>query len=293
MHDTRPDWLGTDTYPFELSKIRLGAGEVTYVDVGGGPVLLFVHAGMWSFVFRDVIRRLQSEFRCITLDFPGYGLSAAPEAELTTPQLSDVLEEFVERLDLSDVTLVVHDLGGPVGLAAAARASARYRGIVLANTFAWTPDTPGLRAMMRVVSNPLVASIGAATNLVPWFTSTKFGVGRRLDRSDRAAFRGPFRDRKVRWRFHEAMRTLISDPQFTDGVEAATRASLSTMPVLSVFGEHNDPFGFQSRHARTFPDHEGVIVPSGNHFPMMDDPDLFARSVSEWHRRKVDTTTQV
>lgn len=288
MKDTRPEWLGAETYPFELSTMRVAAGDVTYVDVGAGPILLFVHAGMWSFVFSDVIERLQSDFRCVTLDFPGYGLSASAEVELGTPQLADVLEEFVERLDLTDVTLVVHDLGGPVGLAAAARAPGRYEGIVLANTFAWTPDTPGLRAMMRIMSNRLVRSIDVATNFVPWLTSTRFGVGRHLGRSGRAAFLGPFRDRNVRRRFHDAMRTLIADPEFTDSVELATRTSLARMPVLSVFGQRNDPFGFQPRHERTFEDHEGVIVPQGNHFPMMDDPDLFVRSLRDWHSRKVE-----
>ena len=129
------------------------------------------------------------------------------------------------------------------------------------------------------------------TNLVPRLTSTRFGVGRWLGRSDRTTFLGPFRDREVRRRFHEAMRTLIADPEFTDSVDLATRTSLAAMPVLSVFGQRNDPFGFQPRHERTFEDHEGVIVPRGNHFPMMDDPELFARSVSDWHRRKVEVST--
>ena len=122
MQHSRPDWLGTDHYPFDLSSISLGDGPITYVDVGSGPVLLFVHAGMWSFVFRDAIERLRSDFRCITLDFPGYGLSPIGERELEVRDLARVLSEFVEQLDLRNVTLVAHDLGGPVGLAAAAHA---------------------------------------------------------------------------------------------------------------------------------------------------------------------------
>ena len=291
MQHSRPDWLGTDHYPFDLSSISLGDGPVTYVDVGSGPVLLFVHAGMWSFVFRDAIERLRSDFRCITLDFPGYGLSPSGERELEVRDLARVLAEFVEQLDLRNVTLVAHDLGGPVGLAAAAHAPGRYSAMVLANTFAWTPDTPGLRAMLRIMSSRFVTALDAATNLVPRMTATRFGVGRHLDRADREAFLGPFRDPSVRRRFHGAMRSLVDDPEFTDTVEDTTSSALGGLPVLTVFGEHNDPFGFQPRHARTFEDHESVVVAGGNHFPMMDDPDLFARSIREWHRRKVEVPT--
>ena len=71
---TRPEWLPHSEYPFHLRSLKLGDNTVTYIDEGEGPALLFVHTGMWSFIFRDVITRLRDDFRCITLDFPGYGL---------------------------------------------------------------------------------------------------------------------------------------------------------------------------------------------------------------------------
>jgi pimeloyl-ACP methyl ester carboxylesterase len=62
---------------------------------------------------------------------------------------------------------------------------------------------------------------------------------------------------------------------------------LADTPVLTVFGARNDPFGFQARLAERFADHEGVVVAGGNHFPMMDAPDVFTSSVRDWHRRRV------
>jgi haloalkane dehalogenase len=287
MTDLRPDWLSHDQYPYDVRSIDLGADTLAYIDEGSGPVLLFVHAGTWSFVFRDVIARLRSDFRCITLDFPGYGLSPAPKGEPELRDLSALLGDFVDALDLQGITLVAHDLGGPVSLAAAATRRDRFTGLVLANTFAWTPDTPGLRAMFRVMSGATFTAFDEATNLVPRLASTRFGVGRHLDRQGRVAFLGPFRDRAVRRRFHSAMRSAYRDPGFTDGVAEAVRTTLRDLPVLTIFGERNDPFGFQQRHATTFADHEGIVVEKGNHFPMMDDPELFAACVRNWHARKV------
>ncbi len=287
MNDLRPHWLTDDQYPFNVRRLDLSDGGVAYIDEGDGPTLLFVHAGMWSFVFRDAITRLRSDFRCVTLDFPGYGLAPAGSRELSLADLAGVLAEFVTTLDLRDMTVVAHDLGGPVALAMAADHADRVAGLVLANTFAWTPDRRSLRTMLRLVGSRPAQSIGALTNVVARLTSTRFGVGRQLSKADRAAFRGPFADRDVRRRFHALMASTLAERQFTDRVEQATRTVLNDLPVLTVFGEHNDPFGFQARHAETFADHTAVMVEGGNHFPMTDDPDLFAASVRSWHARTV------
>ncbi len=143
MKDLRPDWLSQSQYPFALRSFDLPGGSVTYVDEGNGPALLFVNAGIWSFVFRDVIERLRSTYRCITLDFPGFGLSPAPDRELTPREMSTLLGEFVDALELRDFTIVAHDMGGPVSLVMANHRADRIGGLVLANTFAWTPDSFG------------------------------------------------------------------------------------------------------------------------------------------------------
>jgi pimeloyl-ACP methyl ester carboxylesterase len=287
MDTIRPRWLTPDAYPFTVRHVELSGGPVAYVDEGAGPTLVFVHAGMWSFVFRDVIARLRPHVRCVTLDFPGYGLSPATADDLTLADLADVLDEFLTTLDLRGVTVVAHDLGGPVALAAAARRRTRVAGLVLANTFAWTPDTWALRAMLRTMGSAPMQRFGAATNLVPRLTATRFGVGRHLSPEGRAAFLGPFVDRAVRRRFHALMGSVLRERDLTDRVANATRTVLNDLPVLTIFGERNDPFGFQQRHAATFPDHTAVVVARGNHFPMMDDPDLFATAVRHWHQHRV------
>lgn len=72
----RPPWLPRAQYPFTVRRRDEPGGAVAYVDEGTGPTLLFVHAGLWSFVFRDVITRLRADFRCVTLDFPGFRTGA-------------------------------------------------------------------------------------------------------------------------------------------------------------------------------------------------------------------------
>ena len=286
----RPEWLPTDVYPFHLRGIELPSGQVTYVDEGEGPVLLFVHAGMWSFIFRDVITRLTDRYRCITLDFPGFGLSPGGSDEQTLPALSRTLGEFVTALGLDDVTVVAHDLGGLTALGWAAGEPERVRGFVMANTFTWTPDGIGLRAMLSLMSSRTITALGAATNFVPRITSTWFGVGRHLDHRERAAFLGPFKDPAKRRRFHRLMRSALDETEYTARVDTAITAELHDRPILTIFGERNDMFGFQRRHEARFPNHRSLIIEKGNHFPMMDAPDLFAETVSEWWGSEIAET---
>ncbi len=292
MSYIRPDWLPTELYPFTIHDLDLPAGSIRYLDEGTGPTLLFVHAGMWSFIFRDAIRSLRSDFRCITFDFPGYGLSPDPEHRLTVSDMVEVTAQFIDRLDLQSATLVAHDVGGPVSVAALEARSDRIAGLVLTNTFLWTPDTRGLRAMLRIVGSRPFAAFGTATNLVPRLTSGRGGVGRHLDPTGRRAFLGPYRRWGRRWGFHAAMRSIIGSPEVTEAAWKMASGPLRTVPTLTIFGEKNDPFGFQNRHGANFTDHEPIIVKEGNHFPMMDDPAGFASEIRSWHARRVATTVR-
>ncbi|HVA59701.1 MAG TPA: alpha/beta fold hydrolase [Mycobacteriales bacterium] len=72
----RPAWVDAELFPFQSRFVDIDGHTVHYVDEGSGPTLLLLHGNpTWSFVYRDVIRTLRNEFRCIALDYPGFGLS--------------------------------------------------------------------------------------------------------------------------------------------------------------------------------------------------------------------------
>jgi hypothetical protein len=79
----RPAWLSTSAWPWPTYALEHDTGRIAVTDVGHGPPLLFVHVGSWSFVWRDVLARLQNDFRCIALDAPGCGLSERVESKLS------------------------------------------------------------------------------------------------------------------------------------------------------------------------------------------------------------------
>lgn len=135
-------WVDTSLYPFENKFLRLEAGNMHYVDEGKGDVILFVHGTpTWSFLYRDFIKELSKENRCIAIDHLGFGLSDKPDSALGTPEWrAQNLSEFIKKLDLKNITLVVHDFGGPIGLAAGIENSERIKRVVLFNSWLWATD---------------------------------------------------------------------------------------------------------------------------------------------------------
>lgn len=283
----RPDWLPEGLWPSRIRTAHPLQRPVAYTDEGAGPTLLLVHDGMWSFIWGQVIEHLKEEFRVITLDFPGSGLSPAANYPVGLEADSQLLEAFIEELNLTELNMVLHDLGGPVGVGLAARRPSLVQGFVFTQTFAWPPHMTSLRAMLRLVSSRPMTNLDVATNLVFRMTTTSLGVGRHLDNRARRAFLGPYRNRGPRRRFHTLMGSAHSELEYLEEVEDALRTSLSSKPVLTIYGENNDPFGFQRRFKEIFPKAEEMVVPRGNHFPMADAPEMFSDRLVGWHRVKI------
>ena len=280
---SRPDWLSEEVWPFQVRTIDLDGIPIAYTDEGDGPTLLLVHDGMWSYMWGQVIERLSGSFRVVTLDFPGSGLSPDSDRPVTLESDSELLESFVDKLGLKRFTLVAHDLGGGVGIGLAARRPNLVEGMVLTNTFAWPPHVRSLRVMLKTMGSSFMTGLDATTNLIPRLSAGSFGVGRHLDRAGRTAFVGPFQEKGPRRRFHQLMASVMEESDYLMGLERALSTTLAGKPVLTIYGERNDPFGFQARFKEHFPDGEEMIVPKGLHFPMCDEPQGFAERVSRWH----------
>jgi len=281
----RPNWLPPTVWPFQSAAIDVDGAAIAVTDVGRGPTLLF-YTGIGSFVWRDVMVRLSQDFRCVTLDPPGIGLSGPARRSDTTLQRSArAVAAVLRALDLRSVTLVVHDTGGPPAFAAAASAPERIRGIVGVNTFGWRPSGAPFRAMLAFMGSGLVRRIDVATGVLPRVTATAFGVGRHLDATSRLAYRTGLQ--RGIGAFHDYLGDARRADRLYDDIAAAFDGPLGRLPLLTIFGQRNDPLGFQPKWRARFPRARQVVVPKGNHFPMCDDPDLVANEIRAWHRELV------
>lgn len=151
-----PAWLDRTQYPFTSRWLELSAGRMHYVDEGDGDPILFVHGTpTWSFEYRHLVRALSLTNRCVAPDHLGFGLSERPESFPYTIQAhADNLAQFVERLGLRDLTLVVHDFGGPIALPLALKRPGIVRRLVIINSWMWPlDDDPVIRRGGRLAGS--------------------------------------------------------------------------------------------------------------------------------------------
>lgn len=136
-------WFDKSLYPFQSNYFQIGNKKLHYIDEGKGDPILFVHGTpAWSFLYREQIKELSKSHRCVAPDHIGFGLSDKPTDFEGTPQAhSQNLEKLVNHLDLQNITLVVHDFGGPIGLSFAIANPERIKRVVLMNTWLWETKT--------------------------------------------------------------------------------------------------------------------------------------------------------
>jgi haloalkane dehalogenase len=132
-------WVDRAAYPFADRYLDVDGGAMHYVDEGQGAPILFVHGTpAWSFLYRHLIADLSRDQRCIAPDHIGFGLSAKPpEWSYSIDAHAKNLAALVEKLGLREITLVVHDLGGPIGLSFAEARPDLIRRLVIFNTTLW------------------------------------------------------------------------------------------------------------------------------------------------------------
>ena len=277
----RPDWLSASAWPWPTYALDHDTGRIAVTDIGHGPPLVFVHVGSWSFVWRDVLMRLQNDFRCITVDAPGSGLSDRSDSVISLAHAADAVTAVVDTLQLRDATLVAHDLGGPAGFLTASRRADRFAALVSVNCFAWRPGGAAFRGMLTLMGSGAARRSDARLGWLPRLTSTSFGVGRHWSRDDLAVFRAGI-DPSARLAWHRYFRDARDADDLYSELESGLRGPLADRPLLTIFGQFNDPLRFQRTWRALYPNARQVKVPHGNHFPMCDDPQLVASTVKSF-----------
>jgi len=128
-----------DLYPFESRFLDLNPHRMHYLDEGQGDPVLMLHGNpTWSFYFRNLVKGMRNQYRCVVPDHIGCGLSDKPQNyPYTLSRHIDNLESLVEHLGLDNLTLAVHDWGGAIGMGFAIRHPEKIKRLIFFNTAAF------------------------------------------------------------------------------------------------------------------------------------------------------------
>lgn len=284
-------WVPRELFPFESRFLEIDGHVVHYVDEGSGPTLLLLHGNpTWSFIYRDIIKRLAPAFRCVALDYPGFGLSAAARGYDYRPRShAHIVEEFVRRLQLGSFTLFVQDWGGPIGLWVAGRHPARIRALVIGNTWAW-PITGDKH--FETFSKVMGGAVGRfGINNFNAFVNVLIPLGIRRQRVSRIvmdAYRGPFRERAARKATWIFPREIVASADFLREVELGLPL-LADLPALLLWGDCDAAFRSveRQRFESTFRRHRTHVLHGAGHYIQEDAAEEIVRAIENWWERDV------
>ena len=189
-------------FPYEPKYVTLNGARVHYIDEGSGDVILCLHGEpTYSYLYRKMVKPFtNAKKRVISFDFIGFGRSDKFTSleDYTYDMHYRTLTKFVEELNLHDITLVVQDWGGLIGLPFAANNPEKIKNLVIMNTGLPSGRSKPTEAFMQwrefVENNPdlpigMVIELGLANkeNITPEiikayeapFPEEKYKVGAR------------------------------------------------------------------------------------------------------------------
>lgn len=273
-----------DLYPFQSRWLSSAAGRVHYIDEGSGQPILMCHGNpTWSFLYRHVIRELRRCFRCVAVDYPGFGLSDRPAGYGYTPaEHAAVVNELVDQLDLSEMIVMGHDWGGPIGLSVACAHPDRVGGLVLGNTWYWPADRRARMFSKVMSSRPLQRAILKRNLFVERILPS--GTSRTLSPEELHHYRAVQPTPQDRIGVAELPKQITAATPFLTALEQDVQAKLANQRVLITYPMRDPAFPAKTvlpRMCETFPDAEVRELRHAKHFFQEDAPRETAEAIIE------------
>ena len=270
-------------YPFESRWFASSKGRMHYIDEGAGAPLLLCHGNpTWSFLYRHIVHALRDRFRCVAIDYLGFGLSDRPEGYgYTVEEHAGVVGELVDDLALEGFVVMGQDWGGPIGTTVAVDRADRIRGLVLGNTWFWPTESLSMKAFSRVMSSgPLQRMILERNLFVERLMPA--AMVRKLTPEEMDHYRKAQPSPEARRGVAEMPRQILAGRPLLERLARQVPERLGDKPALLVWGMKDlgfRPKSFLPRVRSTFADHDVVELPRAKHYIQEDAPDQIAAAI--------------
>ncbi len=280
-------------FPYAPNYVTVGDDDLRmhYVDEGDGPPILCLHGDpTWAYLYRHMIPPLSEHHRVVVPDFLGFGRSDKLTAveDYSFDLHYHALRDFIAALGLSDITLVVQDWGGLLGLTYATRHPERIARLVILNTFLPTGEedkSPAFLRWRRFVENVPDLPIGRII---------RQGLSNpdRLSDPEEAAYEAPFptpesKAGAVAWPLLVPM--TPDDPVADVMRETRRRLAEWEKPSVVLFAPDDPILGEAHSFFRTLiptaSDQPEVTIDNASHFLQEEQGPSIAEHVLEFVRR--------
>lgn len=270
-------------YPFEPHWRDRGQGiRMHYVDEGQGPPVLMLHGNpSWSLYYRNLVKALAGQRRCIVPDHVGMGKSDKPGEDAypyTLQARIDDLTGLVDSLDLQEpLTLVVHDWGGMIGMAWAVQHPQRVAKLVILNTAAFgLPPGKAFPWQLALTRTPLGTLLVRGLNAFSAGATRMAMTRTRMSDELREAYTAPYdswEERVATLRFVQDIPLRPGDPGYAIVEETKAKLGLfAQTPALIGWGGKDFVFDdhFLAEWKRQLPHAQVVYLADAGHYVLED-----------------------
>lgn len=266
-------------------EVEAGGLRLHYLEAGEGPPVLFLHGWPTSAqLWRHVLPKVGRTHRAIALDLPGFGRSDKPtDRRYTFGFFERTIEAFLDALEIEQVGLVVHDLGGPVGLYWAVEHASRVRELGILNTLCFPELSWAVKAFVLATHMPGIRGFISSPSGIA--RAMRFGVVDKARITPEVArlYGEPFESVPARKALLLAGQGL-SPRRF--GRIAEGLPQFADIPVRMLYGEKDrilpDVATTMARVATILPHAEVSTIPDCGHFLQEDRPDEVANALAEF-----------
>ncbi len=232
-------------YPFQSKWTNINGNPIHYIDEGKGDVILFCHPPVTSsFMYRNLISELSKHFRCVAIDFPGFGMSASNSADSNLPTINswaEILEQFLSNLKLESVYLLMQECGGHAAMKIFLQQPDKLKGIIITDTLLFPVSKyPRIKRMLTLVNGSVFNFINTNFNFLIR-AMTRFGIQKRkLTPEERSVYKSIFRTKSLRRASTNMLHQLVVEKALIQQIQKAFETTFRQIPALIIFGE-KDP----------------------------------------------------
>jgi pimeloyl-ACP methyl ester carboxylesterase len=270
-------------------RVEIPAGTISYRDRGEGSPIVFVHGvAVNGDLWRQVVPRLGAGHRCITPDLPwgSHSIPLEPDADLSLPGMARITADFLEALDLDNVTIVANNTGGAVAQALVGHHPDRIARLVLTSCDAFEkfPPTPQKYLLVMARSRVLTWIVAYSAQFKPIQrlpTAYGFVTSRAMPPDIMCSYTDPVRlNSHIRRDFRRMLRAV--DTRYT--FEAAARLTNFDKPALVLWAENDKifPRDHGRRLAGLLPQGRFQLITRSRTFIPEDQPDLLVSAIDDF-----------
>ena len=290
-------------FPFESKYMEILGSRMHYIDEGAGDPILFLHGNPTSsYLWRNIIPYLVPHGRCIAPDLIGMGKSDKPDLAYRFSDHAKYIDEFINRLDLSNITLVIHDWGSAIGFHYAMRHENKVKGIAfmeaLIKPMSWDGFPAGFKMGFKLMRTPGIGWI--MISVLNMFVAQILpqAVVRKLSAQEKNFYTAPYKTIKSRKPVRQWPCEIPINGKPADVHEVISgynhKLQESTLPKLLFTAR---PGGIISpktiewcrQHLKNL---KIVEIGDGIHYLQEDNPHLIGEELAQWYLEISDKETK-